>query len=487
MKIAVFDIDDTVTYETEFMRKYAPDFIKKKYHIDVNKYENPYGYNVMETYGLVNLLMINGYSLEEATLKGKKIEQDFWNSHFVKYCGTKVREDIKQKLLQLYDDDYKIYFVSLRGKKTKQDEKFLDRLIRRGIVPLLTRYQLKKNGIRYEKLKLVSSEQMKLDYITSLNPTYIFEDNKNIIQNLSAKGLSSKIICVQNVHNSNLSLPTGVVFHHDFQINENLVISKQKKVYKENKFVRWKSRFIYRLIRMIGFPLVMAKFKPIISGKENIPKDGSVSFVGNHRTKNDPIVMMAATSHIIRWAALKRLFVGGEDLFSNTKNSFRRNVSSEILKLMEAQPIAREDDENYIGTNLKSMKYFSKSLQSGKESIGFFPEGTLNREIKEPILPLKSDYIFKFTAKEDRFIQPFSIVWISPNIGLKNKVLVRFGYPIHCSKENASCLQTIWTDSVQSAILESDQLLEEIASIYQNQELNSKKKVKTLIRNFKEY
>ena len=29
MKIAVFDIDDTITYETEFLKKYAPVFLEK--------------------------------------------------------------------------------------------------------------------------------------------------------------------------------------------------------------------------------------------------------------------------------------------------------------------------------------------------------------------------------------------------------------------------------------------------------------------------
>lgn len=30
MKIAIFDIDDTITYESDFLRKYAPKFLEKE-------------------------------------------------------------------------------------------------------------------------------------------------------------------------------------------------------------------------------------------------------------------------------------------------------------------------------------------------------------------------------------------------------------------------------------------------------------------------
>lgn len=45
MKLVIFDIDDTIVNETEFLRNNAQPFLKRKYGIDVSVI-NPNGYDL---------------------------------------------------------------------------------------------------------------------------------------------------------------------------------------------------------------------------------------------------------------------------------------------------------------------------------------------------------------------------------------------------------------------------------------------------------
>ena len=80
----IFDIDDTVTNETEFMLKYAPKFLKEKYNIDV-KVINPNGYNVDEVYGIRKILLSKGALKKDVDKATKHVVDSFWNKHFLKY------------------------------------------------------------------------------------------------------------------------------------------------------------------------------------------------------------------------------------------------------------------------------------------------------------------------------------------------------------------------------------------------------------------
>ena len=164
MKVVVFDIDDTITYETEFLKQHAPKFLKDKYDIDI-VIKNENGYNLEEIYDLNNILVKTGLNEEEAKYKSKKITNDFWNSNFIKYNLKKVRPGVKDLIHQLKKDGYDIHFVSLRGKKTKENDTKLNEFVRLKIVPLITKILLFSNGIKYDKLTLVKNEEEKLDYI----------------------------------------------------------------------------------------------------------------------------------------------------------------------------------------------------------------------------------------------------------------------------------------------------------------------------------
>lgn len=83
MKTIVFDIDDVLTEETEFMRRFAPTYLHKVYGWDVSVV-NPNGYELSEVYGIKDILVILGYTEADAEMKARKISQKFWNKHFIK-------------------------------------------------------------------------------------------------------------------------------------------------------------------------------------------------------------------------------------------------------------------------------------------------------------------------------------------------------------------------------------------------------------------
>ncbi len=95
MKIVVFDIDGTITEEVEFLRKFAPKFIKKTYGVDVNE-TNPYGYTVSEIYNLYALFKNN--DIKSAESLSEDASQKFWNHYFVKYCRVPVKEGVKETI-----------------------------------------------------------------------------------------------------------------------------------------------------------------------------------------------------------------------------------------------------------------------------------------------------------------------------------------------------------------------------------------------------
>lgn len=75
MKIAIFDIDDTITYESDFIRKYAHKFLENE-NLRSNV-ANKSGYSLDEIYGLKYQFIEQGYSLKRAEMEAEKIEKSF--------------------------------------------------------------------------------------------------------------------------------------------------------------------------------------------------------------------------------------------------------------------------------------------------------------------------------------------------------------------------------------------------------------------------
>lgn len=489
MKTVVFDIDGTLTDEVGFMRKHAPTFLEKVYGFHVSEM-NKNAYGLADMYDLKTVLLAEGYLEEEAEVRARKISQEFWNRYFVKYCAEPVREGAKETVAALKEMGYEIHIVSMRGKITKKEERLKDRIIRKKIVPLLTKWQLWKAGIRADHMELPVSIEKKLEYVQALNPEYYFEDQCELI-NSAAQVISktSKVVCVSTDYNAKFEFAENVMRIKCFR-DESLKSELCEGAKLDSKTAKHKreANIFYRVAKVLGGPFVYAIYRPIIFGKRNIPKNRSIAFVGNHRSKSDPIIMIAIAKQMIHWAALQRMFNGGEDLFSSTKSRFRCNFSARLLRWMGAVPIARPEDADYQNINLQTIKFLTLQLKEKQDSIGFFPEGTLNRNPeKENVLPLKSSRVFKIATMTKCYLQPFSIVWIPKNKVIKNRVIVMFSYPINCENRSVDELSEMWKATVEENIQIANEFITsmDVISFGIGTRKEKQRKIREEIKNFK--
>ncbi|MDD6224313.1 MAG: HAD hydrolase-like protein [bacterium] len=505
MKVAIFDIDDTIVEETNFMKRHAVKFIKKHYNIEVTE-SNPNGYDVKEVYGLEDYFLKKGYSTEESIKRSEKINKHFWNKNFIKYCMQNAKPGVKETINYLRENGYKIHFVSARGKPTTNKEgSIVGDLIRLKIVPLLTKIQLLKSGIKYDVLKLVKSSEEKIDYISHMSPDFVFEDQANVINNIKNNGI---IFCIDAPHNEkSVSTNDHVLRIKSLELRElkesieNVI--KNDKVRKEihllgNNIVESKcitnTEFLkkiltestYTIIKLVGTPIFNKKYKPIIKGNENIIKKGAVAFVGNHRDKLDPVLVTASQNRKVHWGALLRMFQGKENLFSAGKHPIPCYASAAFITAMGAVPIARKSDNDNFRINLKSMEAFYQTLV-WEGAVGLFPEGTLNREPeKYNILPLKSNRIFKLVKNSGGLVQPFSITWIPKNTGIDNRVIINYSIPINTRNKSLKEIADMWEDTVNEGIESSKELIETLNAITRTSSCKEEtdKKVKTLVKQF---
>ena len=72
---------------------------------------------------------------------------------------------------------------------------------------------------------------------------------------------------------------------------------------KENKF-------LYKTLKIIYSSLLKLLYSPKVYGEGNIPEEGPIIFVGNHRHAFDPVVVMTYTKRIVHYMAKESIFKG---------------------------------------------------------------------------------------------------------------------------------------------------------------------------------
>ena len=171
---------------------------------------------------------------------------------------------------------------------------------------------------------------------------------------------------------------------------------------KENK------NYLYKICKIIYYCLIKILFRPKAYGTENIPKDGSIIFAGNHKHALDPIVVMSSTNRVVHYMAKEELFKGLHGILFEKIGLIKiyRNKSNP-LAIVQAENILKDG-----GT------------------IGIFPEGTRNKKEQE-LLKFKSGAVV-IAKKANSKIVPFAI---KGKYRLFRKGLkIEFGVPIDVSK-----------------------------------------------------
>lgn len=170
---------------------------------------------------------------------------------------------------------------------------------------------------------------------------------------------------------------------------------------KENKV-------FYGFLKCIYASLVTILYNPKVYGKENIPKDGPIVFAGNHRHAFDPVVVMTHTNRFVHYMAKETLFKG---IFG----FLLRQIG--IIKVYRTRnnPLAIEEAENVLN-------------EGG--TIGIFPEGTRNKELREDLLKFKRGAVV-IAQNSGSKIVPF---YINGQYKIFRRTLeLHFGKPIDVS------------------------------------------------------
>ena len=87
-----------------------------------------------------------------------------------------------------------------------------------------------------------------------------------------------------------------------------------------------KNKFTYKLLKGILLPVFKWYYKPIIIGKENMPKEGAMILCGNHMHVMDQCLPMSQTKRMVHYLAKKEYF--SKDIDISFSVAFRTKLFS---------------------------------------------------------------------------------------------------------------------------------------------------------------
>ena len=214
-KIAVFDIDDTITYESEYLRYKAPSFLKKHDLEPVICKHN--GYSLDEIYGLKEQLKKRGMKAQEAARQAEKLFQSFWNENFLAYNLTPTRRGTKKFIHTLKEREYRVYFLTLRGNHAVKNSKGIKKKTLKWLVPVITKCMLRKNGIVYDNVFFMENIEQKAAFIRQLHPRLVFDDQISLLDLIQQEQASPLGVCLTSYHNAKKKLPNKTIRIRNFE------------------------------------------------------------------------------------------------------------------------------------------------------------------------------------------------------------------------------------------------------------------------------
>ena len=165
-----------------------------------------------------------------------------------------------------------------------------------------------------------------------------------------------------------------------------------------------KMPFLYRIGRFVLGPFFKWYYNPTIIGKENIPKEGAILIVGNHKHLYDQCLSIISTKRFIKYMAKR-------EYFDNKKTRW-------FFKSVGCISVDRSVHDG------KAKGEAIETLKNGG-AIGLFPEGTRNKT-KEFLLPFKYGAV-SMAKKTDAYLVPFGIT--GDYVFKSKNLVIKYGKP----------------------------------------------------------
>lgn len=417
MKIVV-DLDGTLTNFNEFVKNTAIPFFEKKGMVVVK----PNELEVEDIFDMENFF-INKYncSKEKAKKLAKEALDEFWvGFNFVKFSLlNKFRPEVRDFINKKIKEGHSVEIHTSRAKTCD------DSLVG-FIAKSFTILQCKLNGlnIKNNDIYFYPNDESKINGIISRNPDVVFDDKKEIIEELRKQGL--KVLFIDEKYNQDVLENKDTIRFKEFsEANDKIeeVIGKTKIKFYERAA---KSDIFFNKAKLVS-PLVMQKFKPIIINSKNLisVENEPVIYAPNHRSTLDPVVITSIILKNIHWAALLRFFKADDSIFNNNKNRLLCKLTSKTFKRLEYFPIDRKSD-NKDANNIRAIRDMNGFLKVN-QSIGIFAEGTTRREKGHDFGTFDDSFII-LGKKNDAWIQPITTLWLK-ELNIPSKVIINFGKP----------------------------------------------------------
>lgn len=122
----------------------------------------------------------------------------------------------------------------------------------------------------------------------------------------------------------------------------------------------------FRAVRQVLIPLSHAAYRPVIVGKENVPRTGGVLLASNHLSFIDSFAIPLAAPRPVHFLAKSDYFTG-----TGPVGAFRR----QLFTAMGAIPV----DRNSASAAQESLDAALEVLNAGL-AFGIYPEGTRSRD-----------------------------------------------------------------------------------------------------------
>ena len=144
--------------------------------------------------------------------------------------------------------------------------------------------------------------------------------------------------------------------------------------------------WFYRFVRPIVKAFFYIVYRPVVIGKDNVPKKGRIILASNHTDYFDCVAMVATNKRTIHFLA---------------KDELLKGTLGPAFKSMGIIPVnRREKDKNALPA--------AKRVLEEEKMIGIFPEGTFKKEASE-LLPFKMGVI-KMAHDANSRIIPMAVV-----------------------------------------------------------------------------